>query len=259
MSKLVSQTKRYTKEAQDGVITHDVDHPGNSPAQTTAAFPRGGLQSTSKRDELIKEKMEFMDDQGMTPFGQVTATDADFLWLKKKRETEAFANLDAWIGKNFHVDDVAVRKWLQETYPEYYEARERLMIDRAKFALRIKLLKLRGPKNHKDLILQWGLATGRIKLDRNWDVIGAYEETPNMDVERSRYRKGLFSPLRFLSDDERAVNANDKTGFNDNPFKTTDTGNAGAQRPSMFPTGAAVPSVNRYPDFLDSVIRQAYQ
>lgn len=38
---------------------------------------------------------------------------------------------------------------------EYYEARERLMIDRAKFALRVKLLKLRGPKNHKDLILQW--------------------------------------------------------------------------------------------------------
>lgn len=117
-SKLIDKTTNYTRQAQGGVVTHEVEDDGRvTGARTTGAFPRGGLESRSGRDELMQEKAEMMDSMGMTKFGQVTATDADFEWLQKKRETAEFANLDAWIGKNFHTPDVATRKWLQETFP----------------------------------------------------------------------------------------------------------------------------------------------
>lgn len=156
---LIDQATEATAAAEGGIYTHDVAA-AQSGAQTTGAFPRKGFSARSARDEITAEKMQMIAANaggvaGQTPFGQVVASDADFKWLQKKRETEAYANLDAWIGKNFHTDDVTARKWLQEIWPDYYESREQLMIERAKFALRVKLLKLRGPKTEKDLVLQW--------------------------------------------------------------------------------------------------------
>jgi hypothetical protein len=120
-TRLLNKTRAYTKEAQDGVYTSGQAAAGPSPAQTTRQFPRGGLNADDPRDELMKEKMEFIaggqGQPGMTPFGEVIATDADFQWLQRKRDTEALANLDSWVGSNFHTGDVTTRKWLQEVYP----------------------------------------------------------------------------------------------------------------------------------------------
>ncbi len=257
MAALIDATTKYTRQAQGGVTTHGVA-PAISSAQTTGAFPRGGLESRDSRDELMQQKAEFMQKSGssMTPFGEVVATDEDFKWMQKKRETAEFANLDAWIGQNFHTPSVSQRKWLQETFPEYYEARERLMIDRAKFALRVKLLKLRGPKNHKDLILQWGLSTGRIELDKGWDIVGMYAEAGGRDIEEEagRFKNGLMNYRRYLSDWERDKNA--KVG--NNPFKPKGAGPADGQTPSPFPNNSKVEGDNRYPAFLSGVIGRAY-
>ena len=130
------------------------------------------------------------------------------------------------------------------------------MIDRAKFALRVKLLLLRGPKNHKDLILQWGLETGMIQLDEGWDVVGFYKEPgkEDMDKQRSRFKNGLMNFRRYLSDQERKDNS---TAFN-NPFQPKGNyGAAGGQIPKPFP-GQAVTAPNRYPSFLADVIGRAY-
>ena len=270
MSRLITEATNYTKQAQSGVVTHDIQQ-GATPAQRTGIFPRGGLSAAEPKDELMKEKMEFLRTAqaagrpAVTELGLVTATDSDFQWLQRKRETEAMANLDQWVGTNFHTGDVATRKWLQETYPEYYESRERLMVDRAKFALRVKLLLLRGPKTQKDLVLQWGLQTGRIKLDRDWDRIGPDGTRPfNAADEQDRFGKGLFSPSRYLSDDERIGNAYFGNGMNpgdngaQNPFMPAGTGQSDGQIPSFYPNGAAVPNANRYPGFLNTVIANAY-
>lgn len=254
MSRILDQTKAATLAAQSGVYTHELANGGvgPSPAQMTQAFPRGGLTRMSGRDELIKEKMEFMDKDGMTPFGRVQATDADFEWLRKKRETEAEANLDAWIGSNFHTGDVTTAKWLSEIYPHYYEVREQEIMDRAKFALRVKLLLLRGPKNPKDLILLWGLQTGQIQLDRDWDRVGPSKKAVDMSTEQGRFKKGLFSPLRYLSDDQRAQN---EVAYN-NPFAPATSGAGGGQIPKRPFYGGAVPEAGRYPAFLRGILGQ---
>lgn len=251
---IVNETTKLTQDMESGIYTHGA--PANLGNISTASYPRGGLQARDARDELISEKAQFMKQAGgtgMTPFGQVVATDRDFEWLRKKRETEAFANLDAWIGENFHKADPATRKWLQETYPEYYESRERLMVDRAKLALRIKLLKLRGPKNEKDLLLQWALQTGRIKLDRDWDRVGPSTDTGPYDAaeERKRYKDGLFSIRRYLGESEREDNAS----RSDNPFRPISTDMSGFQGANFGFPGETVPVGNsRYPSFLQNVV-----
>lgn len=249
-SRLISQATNATYEAQGGVVTHAISDKPNG-ANITGAYPRGGLSARDPRDERMAEKMQFVEAGkqaggvgGQTKLGLVTATDSDFEWLAKKRETEAAANFDAWVGSNFHTNDVVKRKWLQEVYPDYYEAREQLMIDRAKFALRVHLLKLRGVANEKDLVLAWGLQTGRVKLDDGWDKIGY---TPGFDatVSQNRFKDGLFSVKRFLSDSERATNAS----RTDNPF-----GGQNAQPNNTF-FGKSVDDNGRYPQFLTDVVQ----
>lgn len=260
MSRLLDAAKDYTRQAQSGIYTSaSPSMQGATPAQVTQAFPRGGLDHQDARDELMKEKMEFLKSgggMGMTPFGQIQATDADFQWLQHKRDQEALANLDAWVGQNFHTGDVTTRKWLQEIHPEYYEVREKEIMDRAKFALRVKFLLLRGPKNEKDLILLWGLQTGQIELDRDWDKIGPSQTDTQFKIaqEQKRFKKGLFSPLRYKTDGERGLNQNTAYG---NPFKPVNDSAAGGQgalgggRPFMGGTVPVAPGTGgRYPSFL---------
>lgn len=250
-SNIINQTTKATYDAEGGVVTHALsDTP--SGANITGMYPRGGLSARDPRDERVAEKMQFVkagkdagSSGGQTAFGQVVATDSDFDWLAKKREAEAAANFDAWVGSNFHTNDVVKRKWLQEVHPEYYDAREQLLIDRAKFALRVHLLKLRGAANEKDLVLAWGLQTGRVKLDDGWDKIGYQPNEFSAAEQQTRFKNGLFSVKRFLSDSERTQYATAA----DNPF-----GGANAKPGTTF-FGKAVDDNGRYPQFLNDVVK----
>lgn len=221
----------YTQQAMGGQVTHPDPKNALGPAQSTYSYQRAGLQSkTPEQDQRMRTRQQFLKEgggDGKTPFGIVTATERDFQWLERKRKEEDAAQFDAWVGQNFHKGDVAARKWLQETMPEYYEARERIAVDRAKFALRVFLLKLRGPKNEKDLILLWGLQTGRIKLDAGWDKIGFHEPTTdaNMPANHARFAKNLFGPYRYLSQSERE----NQSKAVDNPFRDDEGGSGRGQ------------------------------
>lgn len=256
MSAIVNQTQNITRAAQGGIVTHAVQKAAPGQPNLTGSYPRGGLGAESPQDELMRMKMEAISaggGSGKTAFGQVVATDKDFRYLQKKRETEALANFDAWVGSNFHTNDVTTRKWLQETFPEYYETRERMMVDRAKLALRINLLKLRGPKTQEDLIIQWGLQTGRIKLDENWDRIGFNVNAGQTPVgQQARFKKGLFAPKRYLTQRERSDNATDLT----NPFMPGSFTTQGQFQPDTGAfAGEQVSTRNRYPHFLEQVIK----
>jgi hypothetical protein len=100
------------------------------------------------------------------------------------------------------------------------------------------------------------LETGMIKLDEGWNVVG-FHEKPGTDItkkQQTRFANGLMNYRRYLSDEERFVNAHS----NGNPFFPTGDGPASGQRPKPFP-GAAVTSPSRYPSFLQSVIGNAYR
>ena len=263
-SRIVSENVRTTQDLESGIYTHQAAD-ANGSAVPTGSFPRGGLQARDPRDELISEKAQMMDETtGLTKFGQVQATDADFKWLQKKREADQLANFDSWAGINFHTADPATRKWHQEVNPEYYESRERLMVDRAKLALRIKLMKLRGPKGEKDLMLWWALQTGRVQLDRDWDVVGPYGDGEKGEfdgpTEQARFKNGLFSIRRYPTNRERYAAATYGDGNRagergPNPFATSSVDQA--QLPhSPFPGADPAVGKSRYPDFLTNSLAQ---
>ena len=225
-SSIVSNNQKISEEARAGVYTSNAPPPiADSPAQVTSSFPRR-FDTSHAGDDYEREKMQLVSSSqnGMTPFGMATVTDKDIRWLQKKKEAEAYANLDQWVGTNFHNASVVDRKWLQETFPDYYDSREQLMVDRAKLALRINLLLLRGPKNEKDLLLEWGLQTGRIQLEDGWDKIGMPAKVPGKEQKQGRFQKQLFAPNRAPTDATRKAFATQRdpdatANRGQNPFR----------------------------------------
>jgi hypothetical protein len=259
IAKTVAQ---YDKAARSGIYTSKTPQDDRVGGNMTMAYPRRGFEAYDEKDELMRAKMELVkngQNTGMTKFGLVTVTEEDMQWLMKKRDTEAKFNFDRWIGENFNTNDVVTRQWLQKTYPEYHDAREQAMIDRAKFALRVHLLMMRGPKNHKDLVLYWGLQQGLIKLDRDWDRIGAGKKDisdENFKNEQKRFKEGLLNPWRYKSDRERKVNM----VANNNPFAPTgadDVKYSGAQGGIPGGFGNEVKANDRYSGFFDKIYARA--
>lgn len=250
--KITNAVQQLDVEAQPGVYTSAA--PEADGANITGSFPRKGFSTASSQDEIKRAKLQLVESgtNGQTPFGQATLTDSDIRWLEQKRQSEAYANLDAWIGKNFHNASAAQRKWLQETFPDYYDSREQLMLERAKLALRIKLLMLRGPKNEKDLMLEWALQTGQIELEEGWDKIGNFLPAGadlTAQLSQNRFKQGLLSPARYKINSTRKTNA----GAEANPFRV----NTGTNPPWQGGTANMVgfsPNANPYPEFLKSVL-----
>lgn len=256
---------KYDKAARAGIYTSGTAGDEGSPGNMTKSYPRRGFEAFDPMDEMMRVKMDLIakgQNTGMTKYGLVTVTDADMQWLAKKRDTEAKFRFDKWLGSNFNTNDVVTRQWLQKTYPEYHDSREQTLVDRAKFALRVHLLMMRGPKNQKDLVLYWGLQQGLIKLDRDWDKIGAGISDSQYDAagfekgEQDRFAGGLMNPWVYKSDKERKANM---TGGN-NPFApkkadgTANLSGAGGGMPGGFGL-VNVPDQGRYSEFYNSVLR----
>lgn len=210
--RIQNEAMRMQEQAEVGVQTNaqNVQVAGDTGAQggaRAAQFPRK-FSARSDRDDLVRMKMEMMDEDGMTPFGQVQFTERDARWLMEKQKAQEAANFDKWFGANFHTNDVAGRAVAQELYPRYYEERERHMTERAKLALRIKLMELRGPKSEEDLLVLYGLQSGILQLDDGWDKIGFNFEDSNMNDPRNGFKRGLLSLRRlFATNDNRLQNA----------------------------------------------------
>jgi hypothetical protein len=226
----------YTRRGRGGTQTHQAeDTDDQHAAHITTSAPRDLSGNDARRDERMRNVASMLNADGTSPFGVVTADAAQIAaWQERKREKAELANFDAWVGKNFHKNDPMARKFLQETYPEYYEAREKLAVERAKFALRVFLLKLRGPKNQKDLILLWGLQTGRVRLDDGWDRIGytfpKKDQAAAQLEQQNRFMKNLFGPYKYETGKSRKEYVESLKEHPElDPFRTGNEGLGGRQ------------------------------
>lgn len=246
--RILDVAEQQTKGFRSGIYTGAVsDKPREG--NVTAEFPIK-LDASDPRDELMRMKQQFLEQAGpgaSTKFGVLHAEDADFEWLKKKKATEIVANFQHWVTQNFHTNDVVKRKWLQEIFPEYYDEREKEMLQKTKLAMRIKLILMRGPKNEKDLVLMFAIAKGLVKLDRDWDRVGPSMNTVDPGEEQKRFRANLLNPARYLTDPQRRVNQE----LNNNPFKPQDASELGKK---FAFSQAAADGSKVYPDFLKDVL-----
>lgn len=213
--KIADEARDVSERMEDGVFTSGAD---------TSTVAQGGMAAPSmprkfeardRYDDIMEQKMKLMDNEGMTPFGQVYYDDKVGRWLEKKQAAVETANLDAWFGKQYNKASLAERQFAQQIYPEYYAERERLMMERAQMVVKIKSILLRGPRTPEDLHIQYLLNTGRIQLPPDWDRIGASSltaEVPDQAAQQARFTRQLVRLPRFLVPSQREANANSGTG-----------------------------------------------
>ncbi len=234
--KLQQSHRAATERLESGY--YPIAAPEDKPrsGHTTTVFPVKTPNARSPHDEITRAKMQILQAgpqfgaQGVSQFGTVQASDADFETFRRAAQAEETANYTQWKLKNFYKNDVVSRAWFQEADPGIFESMEKEMVERAKMALRINLLLLRGPRNEQDLILQYGLESGQVQLDRDWNVIGpsgAMKANGGVDIatEQKRFAEGLFKMSAFRSYDQERNNAKGiaRDGSQTyNPFAPTD-------------------------------------
>lgn len=185
--------------------------------QSDEQFPSNGYSAEDERDALMQEKLKTQIDPvqhpGVTPFGVLQAKDSDFEWLRKKRESEAYANFSAWFAQNFDKMSPVQKQEAKRLFPRFYQ--ERLeQLDRT-IALQGKLakLKLLGIEDKDDLLLQYAAEAGYIDADPLEHILHPERAKAQADraQRQTRYQRGLFNPNRLLrgdwGDSKRKANA----------------------------------------------------
>lgn len=168
-------------------------------------FPTAGLQDSDPRDEIMTAKLSVQDKDhpGITPFGQMIAKDSDFEWLRKKREAEAYANFQTWFAQNFDKMSPPQKEMAKKLFPRFYQERLQQLDRTIELQRKLAKLKLMGPENANDLMLQYAAESGLIEADPVHAVMHPEEaEKQKKDEERkARYSRGLLNPRRLARGD----------------------------------------------------------
>lgn len=197
--KIVNKTQEYKEGLQEGLYTGlDSGNIGTG-ASNRVEFPRE-FSAGSPQDDMLRYKAKVVAQSGnnlpVGDFGVVTQSDRDLQALLRKQKALEAADFDRWIGSNYAKNDPALQQWLQETFPDYYQLREKKLIDRAKFVTRVKLMQLRGPRDEEDLMIKYGLESGRIALPKDWDRIGVnYTSKPDDATIKTKQNQRMLDRL----------------------------------------------------------------
>lgn len=168
-------------------------------------FPTAALAKPQEEDVLMTEKLELQQagQPGVTPFGQLTAKDSDFYWLRGKREQEAEANFQQWFATNFDHMSPEQKKMARELWPEFYQQRIELLKKQVALQEKIAQLKILGIQDREDVLLQYAMEAGYIDSDPLENILHPERARNARDaVERqNRFQRGLLNPRRLIRGD----------------------------------------------------------
>jgi hypothetical protein len=91
--------------------------------------------------------------------------------------------------------DPAIARLVEEILPDYFDRRISEINKQAELQREIALLRLRGVQSKKDLMLEYGIRTGKVPLPGG-PVFKPEEWYPAADTALSR---GLFNPRRYIA------------------------------------------------------------
>jgi hypothetical protein len=175
------------------------------------------LDQHEKMDERMMTKLSYQSTDGVTPFGVLQASEADFDWLNRKRQKGELANLHKWFAERYDKASPEQKKMAHELYPEFYAARDKVLAANLKMAKRIARIKLHGPQNKRDLLLEYAVASGYINADPLEDILHperSAKRAGKLSAEKT-FVRGLLNPRARNRGTaaERAHNAKTLTGF----------------------------------------------
>lgn len=145
------------------------------------------------RDEY--DTVAAMKQKAPPSLGEKTLTTDDLQWMKRKLESEQFADKKQWILSQFDLRDAAQREMFQRIFPEFLREQESIIDERLDLAGRVAKLRLRGPVSADDFNLLYLLNNGTIKLPKGniWDPVDWKPTSSAAEIKA----RGLFNPLRY--------------------------------------------------------------
>jgi hypothetical protein len=168
-------------------------------------FPTSGLQDSDPRDEIMTTKLALQNQQtpGITPFGQLQAKDSDFEWLQRKRETEAYANFQQWFAINFDKMSPPQKEMAKKLFPRFYQERLKQLDRTVELQKKLAKLKLLGPEDANDLMLQYAAEAGYIDAEPLHHILHPEEAAKQQNAQRRQlmYGRGLLNPRRLARGD----------------------------------------------------------
>lgn len=229
-----NKIERVQRQGDTGVVTHDIAEDRNERGYTVAPpsqLPRKYQASDPNWDNEVELKRQLMVESNGpdTRFGTIQFTDRDArALLAKKKATEA-AKFDGWFGERFNTADLPTRLLGEQLNPEYYQEREETLVQKADLALRIELMKLYGPRSEEDLMILYGLQTGYLRLDKDWNRIGYNtEDGVTSAANRHRGQRELMPVSRFFMNQANVRNHQPSEASlarpQDTPFLQADRG-----------------------------------
>jgi hypothetical protein len=184
----------------EGNMTHDVENVEGAVANPMQ-LPRKYRPRDPKWASEVVTKLQLQQEAngggglgtGQTAFGELSVTDRDIRNYQAIQEQQESLAFDKWFGEHFNKADLPTRRLGEELNPEYFEEREKALVEKYDIKLRLDLIKLYGPRDEKDLMILFGLQNGLLRED-----VGA----ENADDQDTRFYYGMGQLSRFLYPDD---------------------------------------------------------
>ncbi len=170
------------------------------------------ISAPDARDTLMEAKMKAATaPNGVSPYGQVHATDKDWEWHMKKAEQVEGLAFERFVASSFDLTNPADRANLEKVDPDYFKQRQEEIeqvrsvastvnedsrrLQQAELQKKLALIRLRGPRDKEDLMLIYGIETERVPLPRG--PLWKPEDWSTKDIAGS-FNAGIFSPRRIF-------------------------------------------------------------
>lgn len=175
---------------------------------TAEQFP-ADYSDPDARDRIMTEKLALADAKGVTPFGQLIATDNDFNWLDRKREAEAYANFSLWFAESFDKMSPEQKATAKKLFPGFYAERLKMLKKNVALTEKLAQLKLFGPETSADLKLLYAAEAGYIDTDPLENILHPerVKAAQSKKVAQDRFARGLLNPNRMLRQDTMGTRA----------------------------------------------------
>lgn len=150
--------------------------------------------------------------------------DAEYL-LRQRAQVEN-ADYDRWVMQKYDLSDPAQNFLMQQIAPDQFQRRLDLIDYQQALVSKYARIRLLGPKSQDDLRFEWLVETGRIQLPKGpiWDpqkwmdnqyrdtaapaAGGVYTAAEKSTINRTRFMKGLFNPLKYPAEDSTGLQPN---------------------------------------------------
>lgn len=151
---------------------------------------------------------------GATKAGIAEAPEEFFDYLERKKDTELYAQYQAWAIKQADMSTPESRAYWNKILSWVANKREALVDEQADIQKRLAKLKIHGIQSEDDMMFIFALNQGMINVaDKALYKLDDADQSAYGDKEENKfggkYTAGIFSPYRkFFSDDKHEVKWN---------------------------------------------------